>query len=80
MSATTEASSVPASPAANVLPETTTSVPVPGGTTFIQTPNYQDGLNEVENLAAWIVVFKQAVANSASYAALQTAVAALPNP
>ena len=30
-------------------------------------------MNEVENLAAWIVAFKQAVANSASYAALQTA-------
>ena len=80
MSEITEASSVPASPAANVLPETTTSVPVLGGTTFIQTPTTQDALNEVENLAAFMVALKAALAGAGTYAAFQAAVEALPNP
>jgi hypothetical protein len=78
MSQTSE-SSVPATPVANVLPETTVNTPVAGGTTFIQTPNYQDALNEVENLSAFIVALKAAAANSSTWAAFQTAVAALPN-
>jgi hypothetical protein len=77
MSQTSE-SSIPASPSANVLPQTTVNQPIPGFT-VIQTPTAQDALNEVENLSAFIVALKAAVANSSTWAAFQTAVAALPN-
>jgi hypothetical protein len=79
MSALTETPSVPAAPTANVLPQTST-LTTPTGTTFIESPKLSDVVEESENLAAWIVAFKAALAGASTYAALQTAVAALPNP
>jgi hypothetical protein len=64
---------------ANALPQTRT-LTTPTGTTFIDAPVLSDSTVAVANLAAFLVDLKAAIANSATYAAFQTAVAALPNP
>jgi hypothetical protein len=78
MSAITESSSVPAAPTANVLPETTTSQPVAGGSTFIQAPTLADVTAETENQSSFLAALQLAIKNSASWAAFQAAMSALP--
>ena len=71
--------SVPAHAATNALPATVTNAH-PSGFKFVTGPSPADAVQAVANLAAFAVDLKAAIANSATYAAFQTAVAALPNP
>lgn len=77
MSETIDSSPIPATPVPNVLPENTTLVPTPGFT-FNTTGNYQDAQNEVVNVASFIAAMQLALKNAATFAAFQTAMAALP--